>query len=226
LIRLQRKRIKNPIEMEHIMVFGGTGGTGKEIINQALAKGFAVTAVVRDPALWSIQHPSLTICKGDVLRPSTFENEMIGKVAVISCLGTGKNLKPTTIYSAGIENIISAMNKANVKRIICLSAGALYTNSEMGFLIKMLAKLVVQNMLKNLYADMRVMEKKLQATTLNYSIIRPPMLSNKPFSGHYRTAVNTHIKRPFSISRADLAHYMISILNDADTYNSILEIAH
>jgi putative NADH-flavin reductase len=212
--------------MEYILVFGGTGETGKEIIKQALTKGFAVIAIVRDPTSWSMKHPLLTICKGDVLQPSTFENEMTGKDAVISCLGTGRNLKPTTVYSRGMENIIRAMNNADVKRIVCLSAVALYTNSEMGFFIKMLAKLVVQKILKNLFADMRLMEKKLQATTLNYSIVRPPMLNNKPLSGHYRTAVNTHLKHPFSISRADLAHYMLSILKEADTYNSILEIAH
>lgn len=189
--------------MKKIIVFGATGGTGKEVAKQALDEGYEVTAVVRNPSGFDLKHQHLRIIKGDVLQPSTFEREIAGKEAVVSCLGASSNTKPTTLYSEGVKNIISAMNTAKVKRIVCISAGALDTNEEMGFFIRLLTKIVLQPILKNLYSDMRLMEAKIENSALDWTIVRPPMLKNKPLTGKYRTAVNSHIKRPFSISRAD-----------------------
>jgi putative NADH-flavin reductase len=212
--------------MKQILLFGATGSTGREAVIQALKNGFAVTIIVRNPAKWDLRHPALAILKGDVMQPASFEKEMVGKAAVISCLGTGKDLKPTTLFSAGMENIISAMNKANVSRLICLSAGALHTTREMGFFIRLLAKVVIQNILKNLFADMRVMEKIVESSNLNWSIIRPPMLKDKPRTNNYRVAVGSHLTRPFSIGRADLAHYIVLIIDDRATFKSKIEIAY
>jgi putative NADH-flavin reductase len=212
--------------MDSILIFGATGGTGREAVIQALEKGFAVTAVVRNPAAFTLRHDALTIVKGDVLQPSSFEKEMLGKTAVISCLGVGRDLKPTKVYSKGMENILDAMHMAHVTRVICLSASALYTNKEMGLFIRLLAKQVVQRILKNSFADLRIMEKTLQSSTVDWSIIRPPMLKDKPLTCRYRVAVGAHLSRPFSIGRADLAHYMLGIVGDARTFRSIIDIAY
>jgi putative NADH-flavin reductase len=212
--------------MDSILIFGATGGSGREAVVQALGRGFVVTAVVRNPAAFTLRHDALTIVKGDVLQLSSFEKEMVGKTAVISCLGVGRDFKPTTVYSKGMENILAAMRQANVTRLICLSASALYTYKEMGFFIRLLAKLVVQRILKNPFADLHIMEKTVQASAVDWSIIRPPMLKDKPLTGRYRVAVGTHLARPFSITRADLAHYMLGIVNDARTFRSIIDIAY
>lgn len=212
--------------MENILIFGATGGSGREAVIQALEKGFSVTAVVRNPAAFTLRHDALTIVKGDVLQRSSFEKEMAGKTAVISCLGVGRDFKPTKVYSKGMENILAAMHQANVTRLICLSAGALYTYKEMGFFIRLLAKQVLQRILKNPYADLRIMEKTVQASAVDWSIIRPPMLKDKPLTGKYRVAVGTHLSRPFSINRADLAHYMLGIVHEARTFRSIIDIAY
>lgn len=212
--------------MKHLLVFGATGGTGSEVVKQAISKGFLVTVIVRDPSAIALRHPALTICKGDVMQPLTFENEVAGKTAIISCLGTGNSLKATRIYSQGIENIINAMEAAQVTRLICISAGALYTNCEMGFFTRIFAASVLQRILRNVYADMRLMERIVEESDINWSIVRPPMLTDKNFTGRYRTAVNAHVKRPFSIARADLAHYLLSVVNNPDTFKSILEIAY
>jgi putative NADH-flavin reductase len=212
--------------MERLIIFGATGGTGKEVVKQALDKGHAVTIIVRHPLSFPIQHPRLKIVQGDVLQRSTFESEMQGKDAVVSCLGVGRSREPTILYSAGIENIISAMEMAGVKRLVCISAGALYVNKQMGFFIRILAKLVLQKILKEMYADMRLMEAIVEKSKLNWTIVRPPMLKNKPFTGIYRTAITGHIKSPFSIGRADLAHFMLSIVGDSHTFASKAELSY
>ncbi|MEO7488193.1 MAG: SDR family oxidoreductase [Ferruginibacter sp.] len=211
--------------MKKIIVFGATGGTGKEVVKQALEKGYEVTAIVRKPAAFDLQHPHLKIIKGDVLEPATFEKEIQGNGAVLSCLGT-TSTKFTTLYSEGIVNIISAMNKAGVKRLLCITALPLYLNDEMGFFLKAITKITLEPILKNPYNDMRLMETKVESSNLYWTIVRPPGLNKKPLTGKYRTAISSHISHPWSIARADLAHYMLSIIDNAETFKSKTEISY
>lgn len=212
--------------MKKIIVFGATGGTGKEVVKQALEKGYEVTAIVRNLSAFDLLHPCLKTIKGDVLQSSTYEKEIKGKEAVISCIGTGTSTKPTIIYSEGIQNIISAMNKTEVKRLVCISAGALYTNKEMGFFIRALTTVVLQRILKAPYTDMRLMETKVENSNLDWTILRPARLTNKRMTGKYRVAIHSHIKRPFSIARTDLARYMLSSIENSKTFRTKIEIAY
>ena len=212
--------------MEKLIVFGATGGTGREVVKQALDRGHEVTIIVRNPLSFDTQHPSLKIVQGDVLQPSSFAEYMQGMDAVISCLGVGNSRQPTTLYSTGIENIISAMKMAGVQRLICISAGALYVNQQMGFFVRIITKLVLQKILKEMYADMRLMEQIVEESKLNWTIVRPPMLKNKPFTGVYRTAITGHIKHPFSIARADLADFMLNIITNSKTFGAKAELSY
>lgn len=211
--------------MKNLIVFGATGPTGREFVKQALDKGCELTIVVRDPLSFDMNHPKMKVIKGDVMKRSSFENEMLGKDAVISCLGSGGKTKPTLIYSKGIENIISTMEKSSVKRITCISALCLSTNDRMSFMGKLLTKFV-QKIYKEPYKDMRSMEKILEKANLQWTIVRPPMLTNKTKTGIYRLGINGHISRPFSISRADLASYMLKSINDSRTFRAKVEIAY
>src|SRR5882762_8360309 len=98
-----------------IIVFGATGGTGKLVAEQALQAGHQVTVVIRNPDKFTLRHHRLKIIKGDVFQPGTFENEIGGQDAVVSCLGIQKR-EPTTVYSEGVGNLIEAMRKENVAR--------------------------------------------------------------------------------------------------------------
>ncbi len=211
--------------MKRIIVFGATGGTGKELVMQALEQGYEVTAVVRNPDTFTMQHPHLTISKGDVLQPITFEYKLQSADAVISCLGAA-GTKPTTLYSDGIMNIITAMQKGKVKRLVCISALPLYLNNSMGIRLQLLIKLFLAPIFKNLYSDMRLMETRIMCSNLNWTIVRPPYLINKPLTGIYRTATHVHLKKPWSISRADLAHFMLSTIDNPETIQSKTEISY
>lgn len=209
-----------------LVVFGATGGTGKEVVKQALQQGYSVTAVVREPAAFTMDHPLLTLIRGDVLSLSSFEKYLENTDAVISCLGTGKDLKATTVYSEGMQNILSAMEKNGVSRLLCISAIALETNENMGVIIRFISTAILQRLLKLVYSDMRTMERLVEKSNMNWTIVRPPMLKDKQLTGKYRTAVGAHLRRPFSISRADLADFLVKNIANAQTFKTKAELAY
>jgi putative NADH-flavin reductase len=211
--------------MQKIIVFGASGGTGKLVVEQALEAGHQVTAVVRNPGAFTINHTNLEIIKGDVFQPATFENALKEKDAVVSCLGT-KDRKPTTVYSEGINNIATLMQKAGVNRIICISAGAVIIPPKSSFLLKFVVKNILQQLFKYTYADMLLMEKLLMESGLNWTVIRAPRLTNGKRTGKYRTVVNDNIRNPSSISRADLADYIVKHLTDEKTFKAKIEICY
>jgi putative NADH-flavin reductase len=211
--------------MKKIIVFGASGGTGKLVVEQALEAGLRVTAVIRNPGAFTINHENLEIIKGDVFQPATFENALKEKDLVVSCLGT-KDRKPTTVYSEGLNNITTAMQKAGVNRIICISAGAVIVPPKSSFLLKFVVKNILQRLFKYTYADMLLMEKLLMESGLNWTVIRAPRLTNGRKTGKYRTEVNDNIRNPSTISRADLADYIVKHLTDEKTFKAKIEICY
>jgi uncharacterized protein YbjT (DUF2867 family) len=215
----------NKTTMKKIIVFGASGNTGKLVVGQALEAGYQVTVVVRNPDAFKLSNKNLEIIKGDVLRPTTFEDAVKGKDAVISCLGsTGK--EPTTVYSQGVNNIAAAMDKAGIKRIICISAGAVTVPPNSSFITKFVVKNILQRLFKYIYADMLLMEKVLGKSDLDWTIIRAPRLTNNKRTGKYRTAINDHLSNLSSISRADLADYMVTHLNDEKAFKARVEVSY
>lgn len=208
-----------------IIVCGASGNTGKLVVGQALEAGYHVTVIVRNPDAFKLRNKNLEIINGDVLRPTTFEDAVKEKDAVISCLGsTGK--EPTTVYSQGVSNIAVAMANTGVKRIICISAGAVVIPSDGSFIIKFVVKNILQRLFKYIYADMLLMEKMLGKSDLDWTIIRAPRLTNNKHTGKYRIAINEHLSNLSSISRADLADYIVTHLNDEKAFKAQVEASY
>jgi len=211
--------------MKKIIVFGATGGTGRLVVERALQLGHQVTVVIRNPDAFNIRHQSLEIIKGDVLQPLTFENAIREKNVVVSCLGTQKR-EPTTVYSEGARNIMKAMQKEDINRIMCLSAAAVVVPSNSSLLMKFVIKNILQRLFKHSYADMLIMEKMLSESNLNWTVIRPPWLRDSKHSGKYRTAINEHLGNLSKISRADLADYIVNHLTDEKVFKAKIEISY
>jgi len=211
--------------MKEIIVFGATGGTGKFVVEQALKAGFQVTVIVRNPGDFTLSDKNLEIIKGDVLQPTTFENAVKGKDAVISCLGSNRK-EPTTVYSQGVSNIAKAMGKAGIRRIICISAGAVIVPPNSSFIIKFVVKNILQRLFKHIYADMLRMEAILSKSDLDWTVIRAPRLTNNKRTGKYRIAINEHLSKPSSISRADLADYIVTHFCDEKTFKARVEVCY
>ncbi len=204
-----------------LVVFGATGGIGSKVVEQALAEGMEVTAVARHPSAITLRHDCLQVIQGDVLNPGWLHKAIAGQDAVISGIGV-RHLRPTTVYSAGIRNILQAMQVCSVRRILCVSASGLDPGP---LWQRWIAKPLLWFFLKNMYTDLVSMETEVQAYDLDWTIIRPPLLTNGPPTGRHHAAVNQPLSRGFSISRADVADYMIEHLSDTKVYHAIVELA-
>jgi putative NADH-flavin reductase len=208
----------------NIIVFGATGRSGRQVVQQALDKGYFVTAIVRTPSKLNITHTNLKIIQGDVLKPPSFTNVMQHQDVVISALGSD-DTKPTALYSEGMHNIVTAMHKYSVKRILCISASAVETSPKLNVFIHLATK-VLQRILKNPYRDILRMEQLLKQTDLDWTVVRPPRLTNGGLKNNYRFAVNDWLPNCIRISRADLAHFMLQHICSNNTYRSIVEVAY
>jgi putative NADH-flavin reductase len=209
-----------------LVVFGATGGTGRLVVEQALAAGHEVTAVARRPFAFAARHERLEVVRGDVLEPSTIERAVAGRDAVVSALGAADRA-PTAVYSEGTGNIARAMRDRGVRRLTCISSGGLEADHPyVPFLQRLVTKLVVHRLYKNGFADMARMEDELERGGLDWTVVRAPMLTDGPRTGRYRVAANDYLRRPGRISRADLADYVLAHLDDPASYRARVEISY
>jgi putative NADH-flavin reductase len=118
------------------------------------------------------------------------------------------------------------MRKTGVDRVFFISASALEVSPVLPFFAKLITKYIIQKLLKYMYADLRIMEKRIKESGLDWTIIRPPQLVDKPRTGNYRISINTFLKNGLKISRADVAHYIISNIANKQTYQTTIEIAY
>ena len=208
-----------------LVVIGANGGIGRQTVELALNAGHHVTALLRNPANLALTHPNLEVVKGDLMQPGTFDGFLENKDAIISAIGV-KGTGPTTLYSQGNRHLLDAMKRKGTRRIFFISASALDISPVLPFFIRLVAKYVVQKILRNMYADLREMEHLVKASDADWTIMRPPRLTDKGVTGHYRFAINQFLKNCLKISRADLAHFMIHNVNNESTYKATIEIGY
>ena len=205
-----------------LVIFGSTGGIGSQVVEQALEAGHTVTAVARHPAAITLRHPLLEVVQGDVLQPQTIYAAIAGKDAVISAVGV-RNRAATTVYSEGVANMLQAMQGAQVRRLVCVSASGL----EPGPLWeRLIAKPILWTVFKEMYSDLVRMEAVVERSPVDWTILRPPALTDGPRTGRYQVALNQHLRRSLRISRADVADFILSHLSDIQTYCARVEIAY
>lgn len=199
-----------------VLVIGATGGTGRELVQQALAQGHQVTAFVRDPAKMQIEHANLRVAKGDVLDYATVESAMRGQDAVLSALGHKRFLHPNRIQSDGMRNILRAMKECDVPRLICETA--LGIGSSVGRLGLPHTFFILPLILGFYMWDKLRQEELIIASDRDWVIVRPGVLTSGPARGNYRHGPRVgNYLWPVMISRADVAQFMLKQLRD-DTW--------
>lgn len=197
-----------------LIVFGATGGIGRLLIAGAVQRGHSVTAFVRSPEALPAQD-GLRVVQGDLFDPQAVGDAIDGQSAVFSALGA-RTLKANPILSRALPLIISGMHFHMVDRIIAVgAAGAL---SPAGKYQPPFANLIFavarSTFLRHPMADQRAQERLLAASDLDYTIVRPPRLTDCPPTGRYRVLPDALPSSSRHISRADVADFMLQQLTD------------
>jgi putative NADH-flavin reductase len=197
-----------------IIVFGATGGTGKLIVSQALAKGHSVTAFVRNPEGLTAD-PHLRVIQGDLFDLATVVDAVRGHRAVLSALGARSRQKADILANA-IPVMLEAMRQEYVTRLIVLGAsgGQRDHGKYQNALTNMAIWVAKKTVLKHPFVDQAAQERLLAASDVDYTIVRAPRLLDGPFTGTYRVLPDALPPGALSISRADVADFMLQQLTD------------
>lgn len=198
-----------------IAVFGANGATGRLVVSLALDAGHEVVAVTRDPEKFPFRRDNLRIFKADVHDAASVSNAIAGCDAVLSTLGVPFTREPITVYSTGVKNMITAMRREGLKRLVVVSSSATYPHyhADGGFLLnRVMQPLVTATIGKTTYEDMRRMEELVRESGLDWTIMRPSGLFDLPDVTDYR--IDEDAAPGVFTSRADLAASMLAQLHD------------
>ncbi|MET8656537.1 NAD(P)-dependent oxidoreductase [Streptomyces griseus] len=197
-----------------ITVFGATGGVGQEIVGQALAAGHEVTAVVRDPDRLPERLDRAALAA--VVRlddPAAVRAAVAGRDAVLSGLGS-RGRRADGVAERLTGRILTAMEAEGVRRLVVVSAVPVGPEPAGDRLVDRLALKVVGAVLADVYDDLARMEAALARSATDWTAVRPPKLTDGPLTGVYRRVVGGAPRGSRSVSRADVAHAMLALVED------------
>jgi putative NADH-flavin reductase len=221
-----------------ITIFGATGGIGAELLQQSLTASHEVTVAVRNPSRLAANRNGTRVITTDLETPDprALESAVAGADAVLSGVGP-RPMAKAGVAEHGTRAIVAAMQAIGVRRIIVVSAAPISTmpspgrphpprhDPGEGFLMKYLGTPAFRTVLRERYRDLALMEDVLRASDLDWTIFRPPRLTNGQLTGRYRTAIGRNLKGGVSVSRADVAHAMLAAIRQKETIRQEIGIA-
>ena len=209
-----------------LTVLGATGGIGGHVVQQALSDGHQVTAVVRDPTRLTLpDHPQLEVATADVMDPSQLASLIAGRDAVISALGHRGGRGPTTVCFDGAVSLATAAREVGLRRVLLVSVSGGYIEKNDDAVTRWAVKPLLQRILKNGFADADAMEHEIRASGLDWTIVRPPRLTNGPRTGRYRTAAAVGIRGGYTAARADVADCLLHLVDQPDAIGATITVA-
>ena len=198
-----------------LFVIGATGRTGLEIVQQALARGHHVTAFVRSPESITLRNGRLTVLKGNVTDENQFFNAMQSHDAVLSALGPREVFKPSSLLRDSALATTRAMKRSGVKRLVVLSAAAHFPG---------IPNRIVSFILRDHMRDSRAMEEIVQGSGLDWTIARPPRLTQEQYAT-YRSREDAAPRKGFSLSRKAVAAFMLDAIEQEKHFQKTVGIA-
>ena len=202
-----------------LVVLGATGGVGLEIVRQAIERGHSVTAFVRSPERLKAFQDRIDVKQGDLLNRSELERAIEGHDAVLSGFG------PRVPIAKGDANLLrdfavaltAAMQQACVRRVVVVSTAFLFRDS-----IVPPTYLVGRLFFRGVMMDAAAMERVIAESNFDWTIVRPPQLTDKPYTGRYRVREGHLPRFGFKISRADVADCFLKTVEDAATIRKVI----
>lgn len=192
-----------------ILVIGATGGTGQAIVREALAKGHDITALVRSQAKARPLLPGIEMVEGDARDRAAVARALSGCDTVISSLGTREiTQRKVTVMSDATRALVVAMNERGVRRLVCITGvGAGDSAGHGGFVYDRLIKPMI---LRTIYQDKDRQEAIIRASDLDWVIVRPTVLTDKPATGQVHATVDLRGIHGGEIPRADVAAFVVA----------------
>jgi putative NADH-flavin reductase len=195
-----------------------------------------VTAVVRNPTNLS---SAVRVVTADLAAadPAALQSAVADADAVLSGLGP-RSRADAGIASHGTRAIVGAMHVTGVRRLVVVSAAPIGTvpspgrpnppkhDPGDGFFMRHLFSPVVKAVFRHSYADLALMEDVLCDSGLDWTVVRPPRLTDEPLTGAYRTAYGRNLRGGWSVSRADVAQLMLRVLALPETIKQAIGIAN
>ncbi len=193
-----------------ILVLGATGAAGRLIVGNAIAKGYEVVALVRSRAK-AADLTGAELIEGDARDPVVLARAIAGCDAVISSLGTAISpFKEVTLLSTATRALVGVMEQQNVHRLVCITGlGAGDSRGHGGFFFD---RLFLPLLLRKVYQDKNRQEDAIRASTLDWTIVRPTVLNDKPAQGGVKALTDLSGIHGGTIARADVAEFVVQQL--------------
>jgi putative NADH-flavin reductase len=206
-----------------LVVLGATGGTGLELVKQALERGHLVTAFVRSPERLKEFRDHINVRQGDLLNSASLQEVIQGHDAVLSGFGprAPRSEENSNLLERFARALTAAMPPTGVRRVVVESVAFLFKNS-----IFPPAYLLGRLFLPRTVADASAMERIFANTELDWTMVRPPELTDKPYTGKYRVQEGHLPRFGFKISRADVADLMIKLAENGTSIRKVVGIAN
>jgi len=220
-----------------LTIVAATGGIGRHLLDQAVAAGHDVTAVARNPKTLPADVRVITADLAGA-EPEVLVPAVEGADAVLSCLGPRRPIADVGIVSRGTQAIVAAMRTAGVRRLMIVSAAPIGTVASPGNpnppkhdpgdgpFIRYVATPLIKRILRAHYADLAVAEDMLRDSGLDWTSLRPPQLTDKPYTGTFRIAYGQNLRGGVRISRADTAAAMLRVLELPAAINQPVAVAY
>jgi putative NADH-flavin reductase len=206
-----------------LLILGATGGTGKQIVAQAVDAGHNVTALARPGASLGPEHPRLRVIEGDLQNVTALSAAMRGHDAVISAIGRGYSFKSEHLIERTVPVILAAMKAAGVRRLLFTSALGVGPSVRDAPIVP---RLFFRTLLRGIYADKSIGDELIRSSDLDWTIVQPSQMTDGPLTRAYRSGARLELSGMPRISRADVAHFLLHAAGDSATIGKTLLVSN
>jgi len=206
-----------------MFIIGGTGGTGKQIVSQALEAGHDMTVLARDRAKCGPEQPRRRVIIGDLQNGAALADAMLGQDAVISAIGRGYSFKSEHLIERTVPIVIAAMKAAGVRRLLFTSALGVGPSVADAPVV---ARLFFRTLLRGIYADKLIGDQLIRSSGLDWTIVQPSQMTDGPLTRTYRSGEHLVLSGMPKISRADVAHFLLSAAGDTAAIGKTLLVSN
>lgn len=204
------------------LILGATGGTGKHLVAQALEAGHDVTALPRPGTKPGPEHPRLRVVAGDLQNVAAVADAMRGHDAVICAIGRGNSFASEHLIERTVPVILAAMKEAGVRRLLFTSAlgvGPSFADAPI------MPRLFFRTLLRGIYADKLIGDQLIRSSGLEWTIVQPSRMTDGPLTRTYHSGPQLALSGMPSISRADVAHFLLHAAGDPATIGKTLLVS-